>query len=111
MSDPAATLSTGVGTPQPDPTNDMRAPAPGMCHGCGGYHGSVNAGMKCLENVLAAARALLSYKDRKIRALVEAANGPSPLAGPAAGPTPDPKLLPAARPPDVIGAPPRPEAR
>ena len=81
MSDPAATLSTGVGTPQPDPT------------------------------ILAAARALLSHKDRQIRALVEAANGPSPLAGPAAGPTPDPKLLPAARPPDVIGAPPRPEAR
>jgi len=99
MSDPAATLSTGVGTPQPDPTNDMRAPAPGMCHGCGGYHGSVNAGMKCLENVLAAARALLSYKDRKIRALVEAANGPSAPAGQDAGRAQHP-LLPVARPPE-----------
>jgi hypothetical protein len=91
MSDPAATLSTGVGVPQPDPTNDMRAPKPGMCHGCGGYHGSVNTGLRCLEHALAGQRALVAEKSRHIDVLLAAVNRAT--------------QTPEARPPDVIGAP------
>lgn len=40
---------TDIGTPQPDPTNDMRPEPRERCVGCGGYHGSVGHELHCLR--------------------------------------------------------------
>ncbi len=54
------TRSTDVGTSLPDPSNSMRAEPRRPCYACGGQHGSVGAGLLCLESEITKLRRVLA---------------------------------------------------
>lgn len=56
MSNPIDPLATSPAVVPTDPTNKYDAPPGPSCFACGGYHGSVNQGMLCLQLTLRATR-------------------------------------------------------